>query len=198
MFEFLIFIIFPYFIGSIPFGYILGRWFAGEDIREVGSGNIGAANALRNFGKIAGILTLILDASKGVIAVLIPYFFIKTSYQWYGIAALSVILGHLYPIYIKFKGGKGFATFIGGFLILTPIAMIFSLITFLFFTIPTRIVSIGSLSAAASLPIYILFFPDYRKFLPFAVVASLMIVIRHSSNIINLLRRVEPKIGDRK
>ena len=196
--ELLLFILLPYLIGSMPFGYLLGRWLSGRDIREVGSGNIGAANALRNFGITIGLLTLILDACKGIIAVLIPYFFMKASAIWCGLAALSVVLGHLFPIFLKFKGGKGFATFIGGFFVLTPFAMVLSLITFVVFAISTRIVSVGSLAASASLPVFILLFPHYRSFLPFATLVAVLIFVRHSSNIRNLIRRVEPKIGGKR
>lgn len=196
--ELLIFLILPYLIGSIPFGYIIGRWSSGQDIRNVGSGNIGAANALRSFGIILGFLTLFLDACKGVIAVLIPYAFIQVRAEWYGLAALSAIFGHICPVFLKFKGGKGFATFIGGFLILTPFAMMLSLIAFIAAAIPTRIVSVGSLTASAALPIFIMFFPHYRSYLPFAIVAAVLIFVRHSSNIRNLVRRAEPKIGEKK
>lgn len=195
MMEILLFILLPYLLGSIPFGFLLGLFAGGKDIREIGSGNIGAANAFRSFGKSIGVLTLFLDACKGMIAALIPYSFMEASYPWCGLAALSAILGHLFPIFLRFRGGKGFATFIGSFLILTPLAMMLSLVAFLLLTIPTRIVSVGSLSAAASLPLFILFFSDYRTFLPFAIVASLLIFLKHSSNIRNLIHRVEPKIG---
>jgi glycerol-3-phosphate acyltransferase PlsY len=196
--EILLFVLLPYLMGSIPFGYVIGRWLSGRDIREVGSGNIGAANALRSFGLALGLMTLILDACKGVIAVLIPCVFMGASATWCGLAALSAILGHLYPAFLKFKGGKGFATFIGGFLILTPLAMMLSLVTFIAFAIPTRIASVGSLTASAALPIFILLFPQYRSFFPFSVAAAVLIFVRHSSNIRNLIHRVEPKIGEKR
>ncbi len=196
--ELLIFLILPYLIGSIPFGYIVGRWSSGKDIRNVGSGNIGAANAMRSFGIAIGLLTLLLDACKGVIAVLIPYTLIQTRAEWYGLAALSAILGHIYPVFLKFRGGKGFATFIGGFLLLTPVAMILSLIAFVVAAVPTRIVSVGSLTASAALPLFIMIFPHYRSYLLFAIIAAVLIFVRHSSNIRNLVQRVEPKIGEKK
>lgn len=196
--EFLLFILLPYLVGSIPFGYILGLWFRGEDIRTMGSGNIGAANALRNFGKSIGTLTLLLDCSKGVIAVLISYFLAEASSLWCGTAALSAILGHLFPVFLKFRGGKGFATFIGAFLIINPLAMMLSLLTFIVFSFSSRIVSVGSLAASASFPVYMLLFSNDRTYLLFAIMAASLIFMRHSSNIRNLILRSEPKIGEKK
>lgn len=196
--EILLFVLLPYLVGSIPSGYLLGLWFRGQDIRTMGSGNIGAANALRNFGRIIGILTLLLDSCKGIIAVLIPYLFAEANSTWCGVAALSAILGHLLPVFLKFRGGKGFATFIGAFLILTPFPMMLSLVTFIVFAFFTRTVSVGSLVASASFPIFILFFAADRSFLFFAIVAAALIFVRHSSNIRNLILRAERKIGDKK
>jgi glycerol-3-phosphate acyltransferase PlsY len=196
--EILLFILLPYLVGSIPFGYFLGLWFRGEDIRSMGSGNIGAANALRNFGKFFGILTLLLDSCKGLIAVLIPYFAAEASSLWCGAAALSAILGHLFPVFLKFRGGKGFATFLGAFLIINPLVMTLSLLTFIVFAFFTRIVSVGSLAASASFPVYMLLFFDDRTTLLFAIMAAALIFMRHSSNIRNLILRSEPKIGEKK
>src|SRR5436190_21183141 len=112
-----------YLLGSIPFGYLLVRWKTGGDIRAAGSGNIGATNVLRTTGRAAGFATLLLDMAKGYLAVGIAARLSQNEPLWMGAAALAVILGHSYPVFLKFKGGKAVASFVGAFLYLAPQAI---------------------------------------------------------------------------
>ena len=193
-----IIIVIPYLLGGIPFGYLIGRWLGKTDVRQKGSGNIGAANVLRTIGKSAGAFTLILDILKGAVSVLIAFLLIGRDPFWCGAAGLSAIIGHIFPVYLKFKGGKGFAVTIGSFLILTPFAMLLSIVVFFAVAIPTRIVSIGSISAAIALPVFSFLFQDQRAFFYFTLVAGLLIVLRHAPNIRNLMNGTEPRVGEKK
>ncbi len=191
-------VLISYCIGGIPFGLIIGHLFGKTDIRRQGSGNIGAANVSRTVSKSLGVLTLALDICKGALSVLLAFWIVQGEPFWYGVAGVSAIVGHIFPIYLRFKGGKGYATTIGAFLMLTPIAMLISVLVFFVIAIPTRIVSIGSISSSVALPIIMLFFLDYRLFIPFAIIAALLIVLRHTSNIKNLLSGTEPKFGEKR
>src|SRR5215831_1256490 len=167
-----------YLLGSIPFGYLLVRFVRGEDIRLSGSGNIGATNVARSGAKGLGALTLLLDAAKGVFAVGIAWELARTplnlcddfrrSFPCFpplrvmAIAGLFAVLGHLFPVWLKFKGGKGVATALGVFCLLFPKAVLISLIVFLIVVATTRYVSLGSILAAISFPVaaYFLQRPD--------------------------------------
>jgi len=192
-----IIIIVPYLLGGVPFGFLIGKLFGRSDIRQEGSGNIGAANVLRTTGKAAGVCTLLLDVMKGVLSVLLASSLTGRDPSLCGIAALSAIVGHIFPIYLRFKGGKGFAVTIGSFLVLTPAAMVCSLFVFFAAAVPTRIISVGSIAASLALPVFTLIFRESRIFFFFAVAAALLIIMRHASNIGNLIRGVEPRIGER-
>src|SRR5215831_4045302 len=112
-----------YLLGAIPFGYLLVKWKTGADVRATGSGNIGATNVLRTTGRGAGIATLLLDIGKGFFAVWVADRLTNQSPLWMSLAALAVMAGHAYPVFLKFQGGKAVATFVGAFLYLTPVAM---------------------------------------------------------------------------
>src|SRR5580704_3053247 len=139
-----------YFLGSIPFGLILAKLFAGSDIRKSGSGNIGATNVARVAGPAAGILTLVLDAAKGATAVWVAGRFTDQSSTVMTLAAVSALIGHCFPIWLKFKGGKGVATALGVFLMLAPWAAVGALFVFIVVSVAWRYVSLGSVSAAAA------------------------------------------------
>ncbi len=193
-------IIISYCIGGIPFGLIIGNLFGKTDIRKKGSGNIGAANVSRTVSKSLGVLTLVMDVFKGALCVLLAFWLVRGEPFWHGVAGLSAIIGHIFPLYLGFRGGKGYATTIGAFLMLTPIAMLLSGLVFFIVAIPTRIVSIGSIASAVTLPFVILFFHNfrnYKNFFPFAIIAALLIVLRHWSNIKNILAGTEPKFGEK-
>ncbi len=186
--DYLITIIFSYLLGSIPFGLILTKLFLKKDIRDIGSGNIGATNVLRSGNKLIGYLTLFFDILKA----LIPVVYIKLNYpDLVYISSLSVFLGHVFPIWLKFKGGKGVATYLG---ILFGVNLIFGfifciswLLVFLF----TKYSSLSSLIASLSVPIY-LFFTNEDQILFFAIL-FVLIFYTHRENIKRLKNKEETK-----
>src|SRR5438309_8815572 len=120
-----------YLMGGIPFGYLVVKWRTGADVRAAGSGNIGATNVLRTTGRVAGVITLLLDIAKGYVAVLIAGRLTGNSELWTSAAALAVMAGHAYPVFLRFQGGKAVASFVGAFLRLTPLPLVAVLIVFL-------------------------------------------------------------------
>ena len=142
-----------YILGAIPFGYLLVKWKTGADIRASGSGNIGATNVLRTTGRAAGIATLLLDIAKGYLAVWIAAALTQQSPLWMSGAALAVMAGHAYPVFLKFKGGKAVASFIGAFLCLAPWAVLAETIVFVGIVAWTRHISMGSIAGAATFPL---------------------------------------------
>src|SRR3954470_18291121 len=120
-----------YLLGAIPFGYLLVRWKTGGDIRASGSGNIGATNVLRTTGRATGAATLILDIAKGFLAVLLAAYLTRGKVTWMSAAAIAVMAGHAFPIFLGGKGGKAVASFVGAFLCLTPIPMLATLVVFI-------------------------------------------------------------------
>ena len=157
--------IISYLMGSIPFGYILTKLFLKKDIREIGSGNIGATNALRTGNKVIGYSTLILDILKAVV----PVVYVKIFYQdFLYLASLSAFLGHVFPIWLKFKGGKGVATYVGIlFAINIYFGIVFAISWFVTFFI-SKFSSLSSLIGAASIPIYLLILPQFNQAIFFA------------------------------
>src|SRR5271168_1914800 len=141
-----------YLLGDIPFGYLLVKLTTGRDVRESGSGNIGATNVLRTTGRAAGVATLLLDIAKGYVAVWLAAELTGGAPEWTSLAALAVMAGHAYPVFLKFKGGKAVATFIGAFACLTPWPLLAVLIIFVIVVGATRFISLGSVLAAASFP----------------------------------------------
>ncbi|HSK63524.1 MAG TPA: glycerol-3-phosphate 1-O-acyltransferase PlsY [Pyrinomonadaceae bacterium] len=192
--------ILAYLIGSIPFGYLIVKATRGADIRQTGSGGTGATNVSRRAGKAAGILTLVLDALKGVAAVLIARMLLNdgpdTNHAWWsGAAALFVIVGHIFPIWLGFRGGKGVATGAGVFLMMAPLAVLGAGVVFLVVVLITRYVSLGSIVAAATIPMFAglsgLSFPE----LTCAVAGALLIIFAHRTNIGRLIRGTESKFS---
>jgi glycerol-3-phosphate acyltransferase PlsY len=152
-----------YLIGSIPFGILLAKMFGGVDVRKAGSGNIGATNVARVAGPLPGILTLVLDALKGVAAVWLAARFANDSAMWMTLAGLSALIGHCFPVWLRFHGGKGVATAAGMFLALCWPAALGAIGVFILVVLFSRFVSLGSVSAAAAMPllIYLLWAPHH-------------------------------------
>jgi glycerol-3-phosphate acyltransferase PlsY len=184
---------FAYLLGSIPTGYILGK-LSGVDVRQTGSGNVGATNVARAVGKWQGVVTLLADAAKGMIPVAIGLWL---NLQPEAIAAIAgaAFLGHLFPVFLKFRGGKGVATGLGALLVIAPLATFALLGVFVAVVLPTRLVSLSSIIAAAMAPLALWIF-----FQPAAIVSlggflAAMIVWRHRGNIQRLIAGTEPRFG---
>jgi glycerol-3-phosphate acyltransferase PlsY len=205
----LIYVIVPvvaYLLGSIPFGLILTRLFLGTDVRKIGSGNIGATNVMRTGHKGLGVATLIFDAAKGYAAVAAAYAFSHSIWNMAAdasplllaaIAAMAAILGHVFPVWLKFKGGKGVATGVGAFLALTPKAVLIVLVIFAALVAAFRYVSLGSIVATAAFPIVASLLPGYGEniaVLPFMYGAAILIIAKHHQNIRRLLAGTESRL----
>jgi len=187
-----------YLLGSIPFGLLLGKLFGARDVRKSGSGNIGATNVARVAGPLAGILTLLLDAAKGALAVLLAARVSDQSATWMMIAGLCALVGHCFPIWLRFHGGKGVATAAGVFLVLCPPAFLGATILFFLVVLYWRFVSLGSISAAAAMPLLVYFFWAPHHAPPYSVTfgslaAALLIIYKHDANIQRLVQGDEPK-----
>jgi len=187
--DFFLIGIISYLIGSIPFGYILTKIFLKKDIREIGSGNIGATNALRTGNKGIGYSTLILDILKAVV----PVVYVKIFYQdFLYLASLSAFLGHVFPIWLKFKGGKGVATYVGIlFAINIYFGIVFTISWFVTFFI-SKFSSLSSLIGAASIPIYLLILTQFNQAIFFAIM-FILIFFTHRENIKRLKNKEETK-----
>lgn len=180
----LIALVAAYLIGGIPFGYLLVRWKTGQDVRAMGSGNIGATNVLRTTGRVAGIVTLILDIAKGFFAVWLMAKASDDSPFWMSLAAIAVVLGHAFPVFLKFQGGKAVASFVGAFLYLTPVPMLATAIVFVISVAVTRMISLSSIVGAVTFPLAVLLIlhPPVEVLLA-AVAGGAFIIWRHKSNI---------------
>ena len=187
--DILIIGIISYLMGSIPFGLILTKLFLKKDIREIGSGNIGATNVLRSGNKIVGYTTLTLDILKAVI----PVIFVKIYYtDFLYLASLSAFLGHVFPIWLKFKGGKGVATYVGIlFAINIYFGIIFALSWFVVFAI-TKFSSLSSLIASVSVPVYLLITVQFNDVF-FFIIMFVLIFFTHRENIKRLKNKEETK-----
>lgn len=181
--------LYSYFLGSIPFGLIFARLLGKEDLRTKGSGNIGATNALRVGGKVLGGLTFVFDFLKGVVAVLITAN-ITSRPDLICLSALCAVLGHIYPVWLKFKGGKGVATAVGVILMINPTLGLFSILTWIIVFGFSRISSLASLSMITLTLLVSLFGSSYEQAI-FIFALFLLIVIRHKDNIIRLRNRTE-------
>jgi glycerol-3-phosphate acyltransferase PlsY len=203
-----------YLLGSIPFGYLLVRAFRKEDIRAIGSGNIGATNVARSGAKGLGLLTLLLDLGKGLAAVLIAFQIARYSgsfapasleaarsraFDLAAAAAIAAVAGHVFPVWLGFRGGKGVATALGVFVALTPKASVAILAVFLAVFLLTRYVSLGSIVASASYPVFALSF--HRNPSPMALVCFLsipvLIIVKHHANMRRLLNGTENRFGSK-
>jgi acyl phosphate:glycerol-3-phosphate acyltransferase len=211
---YLIVAVVAYLLGSIPFGYLLVRIFRGEDIRQTGSGNIGATNVARSGAKGLGIATLALDALKGALAVWLAALIAGSKYNVCGnffrhpcapplhlmaLAALFAVLGHVFPVWLRFKGGKGVATALGVFCVLFPKAILVALAIFILVVAITRYVSLGSVLGAIAFPVaaYFMQNADWLSLL-LASGVSLIIILKHHQNISRLLAGSENRFGGSK
>jgi glycerol-3-phosphate acyltransferase PlsY len=188
-----------YLLGSIPFGYLLVRIFRNEDIRAQGSGNIGATNVARSGAKGLGLATLVLDAGKAYLAVMIAKHIAPGMYDVAVAAAIAAILGHVFPVWLKFRGGKGVASALGVFLALTWPSGVAILLVFLVVFALTRYVSLASIVGAATFPLFGFYF--VRPWTPMVVFGFLfipaLIVVKHHENIRRLMSGTESRFGVR-
>jgi glycerol-3-phosphate acyltransferase PlsY len=185
-----------YGLGSIPTGLLIARWQKGVDIRQHGSGNIGMTNVLRAVGKGPAVLTLTGDLAKGLIPVLLARAWLTSPWA-IGLVALAAVIGHLYPLFAGFHGGKGVATTLGGFIPLLPGPLLIAFVVWAACVAFRRQVSLGSLVAAASLPIVALLWGAPAAYILYALLAAALIWYRHRENIERLLAGTEPTIGQR-
>jgi glycerol-3-phosphate acyltransferase PlsY len=205
-----------YVLGSIPFSYIVVRLVAGADIRQHGSRNVGATNVARNFGKAPGIVALLLDMAKGYAAVEIARWIVsrpgwpiaasqsggalQSKEFWVALAAVLAVLAHMFPVWLRFHGGKGVATATGAFLALNPIVIGGAVIIFLIVLLTTRIVSLASIVSAASIPVFFQLLahdaPFWHRALSMPI--ALAVILKHHSNIARLARGDERRMGERK
>jgi acyl phosphate:glycerol-3-phosphate acyltransferase len=220
---YIIVVVVAYLLGSIPFGYLLVKLFRGEDIRLSGSGNIGATNVARSGARGLGIITLVLDALKGFVAVLhashaahhdlqhADFRLLHPNYasNLMAAAALAAVVGHIFPVWLKFKGGKGVATALGVFVFIFPKALLVSLIIFVVVVAISRYVSLGSILATLAFPIAAYFLEDsahlqqnrswgadWQTFLPICA-TSLLVVAKHHQNIRRLIAGNENRLGQK-
>src|SRR3984885_571935 len=189
-----------YLLGSIPFGYILVKLFLHQDIRATGSGNIGATNVARSGAKGLGIATLLLDCAKAFVAVKIAQHLAPGDYDLAVVAAVAAILGHCFPVWLGFRGGKGVASALGGFLALTPISAACTFAVFLVIVLLTRYVSLASIVGSATFPLFGLYFVPYRTHIVIAgfVYIPLLIILKNQQNIRRLLAGTESRFGAKK
>ena len=186
--------------GSIPFGLLLGKLFGATDVRKTGSGNIGATNVARSIGLSAGILTLVLDAAKGAVPVWLVRHYFPDHAAFQVLAGLGALAGHCFPVWLKFRGGKGVATAAGVFLVLCLPAALGALLVFALVVGFWRYVSLASVSAAAAMPllIYFLWAPHFAPPISVTVgslAAAALIVYKHDANLQRLVEGTEPKFS---
>ncbi|HHT72586.1 MAG TPA: glycerol-3-phosphate 1-O-acyltransferase PlsY [Firmicutes bacterium] len=185
-----------YLLGSIPFGLIVGHIWAKIDIRRHGSGNIGMTNVMRTVGYVPGVLTLIFDAGKGALAVFLARAVSDDPMVWLACGACA-IAGHNWSIFLRFQGGKGVATTAGVFLGVAPYIALALFCVFLAVVVTTRYVSLGSIIAAATLPIWLMLFKFPWQALALGTLISVVTVVRHRSNIGRLLTGTEHRFGQK-
>jgi len=185
-----------YLFGSIPFGYLIVHWQQGIDVRTTGSGSIGATNVMRNLGVMGFAATFLLDFGKGIAAVLLASRLTAANPVWIAAAAVGAILGHCFPVWLKFRGGKGVATAVGVFLALAPLEVGISLAIFAVVVAISRTISLGSIVSVGAFPLllYFLHHPPFPVVVG-AVASAAIIIIQHRSNIRRLLAGTENKLG---
>jgi glycerol-3-phosphate acyltransferase PlsY len=188
-----------YLIGSIPFGYLIVRWQKGIDVRSTGSGGTGATNVSRSLGLAGFVAVFILDVGKGTLAVLLAARLTGGDPRWIALSSVAAILGHCFPVWLKFRGGKGVATGVGVFLALAPLQVAVVLVIFAIVVAVWRYVSLGSIVATAAFPLLVY----YMKHAPLPIVlgaagSALIIISMHHANIGRLLAGTESKLGRKK
>jgi glycerol-3-phosphate acyltransferase PlsY len=190
-------VVLAYLIGSISFSYLMAKWVKGVDIRDHGSGNAGATNTLRLLGKGPAVTVLLLDALKGVLAVWLTYFLVGNNPAVLALSGMLAIFGHNWPVFLRFRGGKGVATTIGVVISLVFYAGLISGIIAILLIVITRFVSLGSLVFTVGLPFTVLAFQDYypAPYLWLSIVIAVLAIVRHKRNIKSLFQGTERKIG---
>jgi glycerol-3-phosphate acyltransferase PlsY len=185
--------LFGYLLGSVPTGLLLAKFFSKVDPRKTGSKNIGATNIFRTAGKGLGILTLVGDVLKGMIPIGIAIQ-LSISDLWLAAVGLSTFLGHIFPIFLGFRGGKGVATALGVYLVISPIAVLMEFLLFAGLVWKWRYISLGSICCATTIPILIAFFrSDSQAYFILSVIIAALILYRHQENIVRLLQGTENK-----
>jgi glycerol-3-phosphate acyltransferase PlsY len=203
-----------YLLGSIPFSFLVVKAIGGEDIRQKGSGNVGATNVMRTAGKIPGVVALLLDVAKGwaagglaIVLTRRPEWpfppeagpLLGSHSFWIAAASLLVVLGHIFPVWLRFRGGKGVATAAGVFLAVDPVALAASALLFLIVVLATRYVSLGSIVAAATVAIFMRFMTHPPMWtVVSAVLIGVLVIARHHENIARLAQRREHRLGEKK
>jgi len=183
-----------YLLGAIPFPYLLAKMKTGRDIRDMGSGNVGATNVMRTSGKLLGILTLILDVAKGATAVFAGQYFLRSEISG-AVAGFFAMMGHAYPVFLGFRGGKSVATGAGAFLILSPLGILTSIGLFAILILFIRIVSLSSILAAAMFPVFAWMYGSNPWLVFWGAICAALIIFRHKPNIGRLLKGTERRIG---
>jgi acyl phosphate:glycerol-3-phosphate acyltransferase len=189
----LLFVIVAYLVGSIPVGVLLSRM-KGADPRGVGSGNIGATNVMRAAGKTLGIVTLLGDILKGYVPTILA---LHAGLPEYGVIAvgLAAFVGHIFPVFLRFKGGKGVATALGAYLALSPLAILGSFIVFVLVLLKWRYVSAGSIAGTIFVPVMLCILKAPPAYIYFSVVVGIVIILRHQANIKRLISGTEHRLG---
>ena len=188
-------ILIAYFIGSIPFGVLVAKA-RGIDLQNAGSKNIGASNVFRSVGKLPALLTLLGDALKGTAAVILCVFMIGRGF-WEGVIGIAVVLGHMYSIFLSFRGGKGVATGLGVLAVYSPFPAIILIIIWVLTALFTKYSSLASITAFISLPVIFVLFEASKEKISFAIMLAFLIILKHRSNIKRLFEGTETKIGEK-
>lgn len=186
-----------YLVGSIPFSFLVARAFGVEDVRRVGSGNVGATNVLRSAGKVAGALALLLDLGKGAAATALAAKLAPALAAGPAAAAVAAVVGHMYPVWLRFEGGKGVATGLGAFAPLVPRAALVALLVFGATAAATRYVSLGSVAGGVALALLVLARRGPDPVALAAVLTAALVLFRHRSNLWRILRGTERRVGAR-
>ncbi|HVE72059.1 MAG TPA: glycerol-3-phosphate 1-O-acyltransferase PlsY [Thermoanaerobaculia bacterium] len=207
-------VVLAYLVGSIPFSFIVARLFSGKDVREEGSGNVGATNVARTAGRWAGVLALLLDLAKGYAVVVLARWVVsqeawpfeagmrawESREMWIALAGLIGVLAHMFPVWLRFQGGKGVATAAGVILALDPRVFAASILVFAIVVLLSRMVSLGSIVTAASIPLLFRFVahdPPYWRIV-ISIGIALAVILKHHSNIARLARGTERRLGRKK
>ncbi len=193
----IVLIVIAYLLGSIPVGLIVARLMGGADPRKSGSGNIGATNIVRTLGKGAGVVTLIGDMAKGAGPVFYALYYLGNAGgpNLVSLVALATVCGHIFPVYLGFKGGKGVATALGVLVVVSPLAALICAAVFGVIVFFTRYVSLGSMYAAVTMPLALALVPGKLYFVPVSVLIAMLIVFKHKDNIKRLRERTENRLG---
>jgi glycerol-3-phosphate acyltransferase PlsY len=184
-----------YLLGAIPFSFLIARVFGVRDVRRVGSGNVGATKVLRSAGKIPGTLAFLLDALKGAAAAELAATLFPNDGLLPALAAVAAVIGHMYPFWLRFQGGKGVATGFGAFLTLAPWAALAGIVTFVAVAALTRYVSLGSVAGAGALPLVALILGGPGPVPAAAAFTAVLVIFRHRSNLSRILGGTERRTG---